>query len=67
MKAARDADVSVESLDDLVEYFTAAGKKGVAEFVPYEPNVGGDPKRVTAIVQIRQPEPHLSNAGLLLV
>ncbi len=28
-KAARDADVRVESLDDLVEYFTAAGKKGV--------------------------------------
>ncbi len=28
-RAARDADVRVESLDDLVEYFTAAGKKGV--------------------------------------
>jgi DNA gyrase subunit B len=28
-KAARDADVRVESLDDLVEFFTAAGKKGV--------------------------------------
>jgi DNA gyrase subunit B len=28
-KAARDADVSVESLDELVEFFTAAGKKGV--------------------------------------
>jgi len=29
-KAVRDADVRVESLDDLVEFFTAAGKKGVA-------------------------------------
>ena len=29
-KAARDADVRVESLDELVEFFTAAGKKGVA-------------------------------------
>jgi DNA gyrase subunit B len=28
--AARDAEVRVESLDDLVEFFTAAGKKGVA-------------------------------------
>ena len=29
-KAARDAEVRVESLDELVEFFTAAGKKGVA-------------------------------------
>jgi DNA gyrase subunit B len=30
-KAARgDAEVQVESIDDLVEFFTAAGKKGVA-------------------------------------
>src|SRR5262245_60786263 len=29
-KAVRDADVHVESLDELVEFFTAAGKKGVA-------------------------------------
>ena len=29
-KAGRDADVRVESLDELVEFFTAAGKKGVA-------------------------------------
>jgi len=29
-KAVRDADVRVESLDELVEFFTAAGKKGVA-------------------------------------
>jgi DNA gyrase subunit B len=29
-KAARDAEVSVESIDELVEFFTAAGKKGVA-------------------------------------
>jgi DNA gyrase subunit B len=29
-KAARDADVRIESLDELVEFFTAAGKKGVA-------------------------------------
>ncbi len=29
-KAVRDADVQVESLDELVEFFTAAGKKGVA-------------------------------------
>ncbi len=28
--AARDADVPIDSLDDLVEFFTAAGKKGVA-------------------------------------
>jgi len=30
LKGARDGDVRVESLDDLVEFFTAAGKKGVA-------------------------------------
>jgi DNA gyrase subunit B len=29
-RAARDADVRIESLDDLVDFFTAAGKKGVA-------------------------------------
>src|SRR4051812_6213664 len=29
-KAVRDADVRVETLDELVEFFTAAGKKGVA-------------------------------------
>jgi DNA gyrase subunit B len=29
-KAARDAEVRVDSLDELVEFFTAAGKKGVA-------------------------------------
>ena len=29
-KSARDADVRIESLDELVEFFTAAGKKGVA-------------------------------------
>jgi DNA gyrase subunit B len=29
-KAVRDADVRVDSLDELVEFFTAAGKKGVA-------------------------------------
>ena len=29
-KAVRDADVRIESLDELVEFFTAAGKKGVA-------------------------------------
>jgi DNA gyrase subunit B len=29
-RAVRDADVRVESLDELVEFFTAAGKKGVA-------------------------------------
>jgi DNA gyrase subunit B len=29
-KAQRDAEVRVESLDELVEFFTAAGKKGVA-------------------------------------
>jgi DNA gyrase subunit B len=29
-KGPRDAEVRVESLDDLVEFFTAAGKKGVA-------------------------------------
>jgi DNA gyrase subunit B len=29
-KVSRDADVRVESLDELVEFFTAAGKKGVA-------------------------------------
>jgi DNA gyrase subunit B len=29
-KTGRDADVRVESIDDLVEFFTAAGKKGVA-------------------------------------
>jgi DNA gyrase subunit B len=29
-KAVREADVRVESLDELVEFFTAAGKKGVA-------------------------------------
>jgi len=29
-KAARDAEVRVESLEELVEFFTAAGKKGVA-------------------------------------
>ena len=30
LKGGRDADVRVESVDDLVEFFTAAGKKGVA-------------------------------------
>jgi DNA gyrase subunit B len=30
LKGGRDGDVRVESLDDLVELFTAAGKKGVA-------------------------------------
>jgi DNA gyrase subunit B len=29
-KAGRDADVRIETLDELVEFFTAAGKKGVA-------------------------------------
>jgi DNA gyrase subunit B len=29
-RPARDADVRIESLDDLVDFFTAAGKKGVA-------------------------------------
>jgi DNA gyrase subunit B len=29
-KASRNGDVHVESIDDLVEFFTAAGKKGVA-------------------------------------
>ncbi len=29
-KSARDAEVRIESLDELVEFFTAAGKKGVA-------------------------------------
>ena len=29
-KAARDAEVKVETVDELVEFFTAAGKKGVA-------------------------------------
>jgi DNA gyrase subunit B len=29
-KAAKDADVKIESIDELVEFFTAAGKKGVA-------------------------------------
>jgi DNA gyrase subunit B len=29
-KPARDGEVTVESLDELVEFFTAAGKKGVA-------------------------------------
>ncbi len=29
-KAGREADVRIESLDDLVEFFIAAGKKGVA-------------------------------------
>jgi DNA gyrase subunit B len=29
-KAVRDADVQVASLDELVEFFTAAGKKGIA-------------------------------------
>ncbi|OFW06668.1 MAG: DNA gyrase subunit B [Acidobacteria bacterium RIFCSPLOWO2_02_FULL_67_36] len=29
-RPARDAEVRIESLDDLVEFFTAAGKKGVA-------------------------------------
>ena len=29
-RPARDAEVRVESLDELVEFFTAAGKKGVA-------------------------------------
>ena len=29
-RSARDAEVRVESLDELVEFFTAAGKKGVA-------------------------------------
>jgi DNA gyrase subunit B len=29
-KAGRDAEVRVESIDELVEFFTAAGKKGVA-------------------------------------
>jgi DNA gyrase subunit B len=29
-KAGRDAEVRIESLDELVEFFTAAGKKGVA-------------------------------------
>ena len=28
-KAAKDADVRIESIDELVEFFTAAGKKGV--------------------------------------
>ena len=30
VKPARDGDVRVESIDELVEFFTAAGKKGVA-------------------------------------
>ena len=30
VKAAKDADVQIESVDELVEFFTAAGKKGVA-------------------------------------
>jgi DNA gyrase subunit B len=30
VKGGREADVRVESLDELVEFFTAAGKKGVA-------------------------------------
>ena len=29
-KGAKDADVRIESIDELVEFFTAAGKKGVA-------------------------------------
>jgi DNA gyrase subunit B len=29
-KAGKDADVRIESIDELVEFFTAAGKKGVA-------------------------------------
>ena len=29
-KAAKESDVRIESLDELVEFFTAAGKKGVA-------------------------------------
>ena len=29
-KAARDSEVQIASLDELVEFFTAAGKKGVA-------------------------------------
>jgi DNA gyrase subunit B len=29
-KAGRDAEVRIESLDELVEFFTAAGKKGIA-------------------------------------
>ncbi|HEY5609682.1 MAG TPA: toprim domain-containing protein, partial [Thermoanaerobaculia bacterium] len=29
-RGTRDADVRVESIDDLVEFFTAAGKKGIA-------------------------------------
>ena len=29
-KMARDADVRIETIDELVEFFTAAGKKGVA-------------------------------------
>jgi DNA gyrase subunit B len=29
-KAARDAEVRIDTLDELVEFFTAAGKKGVA-------------------------------------
>ena len=29
-KAARDAEVRIETIDELVEFFTAAGKKGVA-------------------------------------
>src|SRR5205085_7862430 len=29
-RAVRDAEVRIESLDELVEFFTAAGKKGVA-------------------------------------
>ena len=29
-QAAKDADVRIESIDELVEFFTAAGKKGVA-------------------------------------
>jgi DNA gyrase/topoisomerase IV subunit B len=29
-KAQRDADVRIESLDELVEFFTLAGKKGIA-------------------------------------
>ena len=28
-KSARDSDRTVESLDDLVEYFVAAGRRGV--------------------------------------
>ena len=29
-KGAKDADVQIQTVDELVEFFTAAGKKGVA-------------------------------------